>query len=78
MFAIKKLSVLFLFSSKQLDEAKAESEKFMRRCADGLVARVERLVQALRQAALKQVDSLKALTPYRHALRKLERSVFSL
>lgn len=47
--------VLVLFM--QLGETKAESEKVVRRCAEGVAVRVERLAQALRQAALKQVDS---------------------
>ncbi len=72
----KKCSVLFLFSSKQVGEAKAESEKFMRQCSEGLAVRVERLVQALRQAAVKQVDSLEPLAPQRHALCKPKRSVW--
>jgi len=73
VFAIKNSSVLFPFSSTQLAEAKADSEKFVRRCAEGVAIRVERLVQALREATRKQVDSLE--TPQYHVLCKLEHSV---
>ena len=52
-------------SPSQLSKTKAESEEFVRQCAGGVAARVERLVGALQQAGREQVSGFDT-----HALRK--------
>lgn len=58
---LAKQNYLFVYaclcdaSNTQLGDAKAQNEDMVRRCADGMVSRAEKLMQALKLANRKQV-----------------------